>query len=50
MGILDNKSRNQPASSLVEDKTINFATMVDLAIICYFLDFQFIAPPPIVNT
>ena len=50
MGISDNKSCNQSASSLAEDKAINSASMVDLAIICCFLDFQIIAPPPIVNT
>ena len=50
MGISDNKSRNQPASSLAEDKAINSASMVELAIICCFLDFQLIAPSPTVNT
>ena len=50
MGILDNKSRSQPASSLAKDKAINSTSMVDLAIIYCFLDFQLIAPPPIVNT
>ena len=50
MGILDNKSRSQPTSSLAKDKAINSTSMVDLAIIYCFLDFQLIAPPPIVNT
>ena len=50
MGISDNKSRNQPASSLAKDKAINSVSLVDLAIICCFLDFQLIALPPIVNT
>ena len=50
MGISDNKSRNEPASSLAEDKTVNSASTMDLAIMCCFLDFQHITPPPNVNT
>ena len=38
MGISANKPLNQPVSSQVETKAISYASIVDLAIMCCFLD------------
>ena len=45
-GIPYNKSPSQFASSLAETYAINSASIVELAIIVCFLDFQKIAPLP----
>lgn len=48
--ILFNKYLNQFASSLTKTKTINSISIVQLAIIVYFLDFQNIELSPRVKT
>ena len=45
-GISYNKSLSQFASSLAKADAINSASIVELAIIVCFLDFQQIAPLP----
>ena len=45
-GISYNKSLSQFASSLAKGNAINSASIVELAIIVYFLDFQQIIPLP----
>ena len=45
-GISYNKSLSQFASSLAEANAINSVSIVELAIIVCFLDFQQIAPLP----